>query len=46
MITQVHPQIGRDLVVAAAAGPELAAELADPFQQAALECGVHVLVGC
>ena len=44
MVAQVEPQVGGDLVVAAAAGPQLAAELADPLEQAALERGVHVLV--
>ena len=45
VVAQVQPQVGGDLVVAAAAGPQLAAERADPLQQAALQRGVHVLVG-
>jgi hypothetical protein len=39
-----RPQVGRHLVVAAAAGPQLAAEGSDPLEQAALEGRVHVLV--
>ena len=45
VVAQVQPQVGGDLVVAAAAGAQLAAERAEPLQQAALERGVHVLVG-
>jgi hypothetical protein len=45
VVAQVQAQVGGDLVVAAAAGPQLAAERADPLEQAALERGVHVLVG-
>ena len=44
VVTQVQPQVGRDLVVAAAAGAQLAAERADPLEQPALERGVDVLV--
>jgi hypothetical protein len=36
--------VGRHLVVAAAAGAQLAAERADPLEQAALQGRVHVLV--
>ena len=43
-VAQVEPQVGGDLVVAAAAGAQLAAERAEPLEQAALEGGVHVLV--
>ena len=43
--TQEQPQIGRHLVVATAAGAQLAAERAEPIDQPALERGVHVLVG-
>ncbi len=42
---QVEPEVGRHLVVAAAPGAELAAERAEPLDQAALQRGVHVLVG-
>jgi hypothetical protein len=45
VVAQVQPQVGGDLVVAAAAGPQLAAERAEPLEQPALERGVHVLVG-
>ncbi|GAA3111009.1 hypothetical protein GCM10020254_66400 [Streptomyces goshikiensis] len=46
MVAQVHPEEGGDLVVAGPAGAQLAAEVgAEPLQQAALEGGVHVLVG-
>ena len=45
MVAQVQPQVGGDLVVAAAAGPQLAAERAEPLEQPALKRGVHVLVG-
>ena len=45
LVAQVQAQVGGDLVVAAAAGPQLAAERADPLEQAAFERGVHVLVG-
>ncbi len=45
VVAQVEPQVGGDLVVAAAAGAQLAAERAEPLQQAALQRGVHVLVG-
>ena len=45
LLTQVHPDQGRDLVVARAAGPQPAPELRPgPLDQAALERGVHVLV--
>ena len=44
VVAQVQPQVGGDLVVAAAPRPQLAAEGSEPFQQAALERGVHVLV--
>ena len=43
-VAQVQPQVGRHLVVAAAPGAQLAAERPDPFEQAPLERGVHVLV--
>ena len=45
MIPQVKPQVGGHLIVAAPAGPQLASERAEPFEQAALKRGVHVLVG-
>ena len=45
VIAQVQPQVGGDLVVAAAAGPQLAAEGAEPLEQPPLERGMHVLVG-
>ena len=45
VVAQVEPQVGGDLVVAAAAGAQLAAERAEPLEQAALQRGVHVLVG-
>ena len=45
VLAQVQPQIGGDLVVAAAAGAQLAAEGAEPLEQAAFERGVDVLVG-
>lgn len=46
VVAQVHPEEGRDLVVAGAARAQLAAEVgAQPLQQAALQRGVHVLVG-
>jgi hypothetical protein len=32
MVAEIQPQVGRDLVVAAAAGPQLAAQRAEPFQ--------------
>ena len=44
VVAQVQPQVGGDLVVAAAPGAQLAAERADPLEQAALERGVDVLV--
>ena len=44
VVAQVEPQVGGDLVVAGPAGAQLAAERAEPFQQAALQRGVHVLV--
>src|SRR5580658_322705 len=44
LVAQVEPQVGGDLVVSAAAGTQLAAELADALQQAALERRVDVLV--
>ena len=44
MVAKVEPQVCRDLVVAAASRTQLAAEHADPLEQAPLECGVHVLV--
>ena len=45
VIAQVQAQVGGDLVVTAAAGPQLAGQRADPLQQAAFQRGVHVLVG-
>ena len=45
VVPQVQPQVGGDLVVAAAPGAELAAQGAELLQQAALERLVHVLVG-
>ena len=45
VVTQVQPQVGGYLVVAAAAGAQLAAEGTEPLEQATLERGVHVLVG-
>ncbi len=46
VVAQVHPEEGGHLVVAGPAGAQLAAELgAEPLQQAALQSGVHVLVG-
>ena len=45
VVAQVQPQVGGDLVVAAAARAQLAAQRAEPLQQAALQRGVHVLVG-
>ena len=44
VVAQVHAQVGGDLIVPAPAGPQLAAERADPFEQAPFEGGVHVLV--
>ena len=44
VVAQVEPQVGGDLVVAGPAGAQLAAEAAEPLQQAALQRGVHVLV--
>ena len=44
VVAQVQPQVSGDLIVAAAAGPQLAAEGAEPLEQPALERGVHVLV--
>ena len=44
VVAQVEPQVGGDLVVAGPAGAQLAAERAEPLQQAAFERGVHVLV--
>ena len=44
VVAQVQPQVGGDLVVAGPAGAQLAAERAEPLQQAAFERGVHVLV--
>ena len=43
-IAQVQPKVGGHLVVAAAPGPQLAAQRAEPLEQAALERGVDVLV--
>ena len=45
MVAQIQPQIGGDLVVAAAPGPQLPAERAEAFEQPPFKCGVHVLVG-
>ena len=45
MVAQVQPQVGSDLVVAAAAGPQLAAERAKTLQQTAFQRRVHILVG-
>ncbi len=45
MRAQVQPQVGGHLVVAAAAGAQLAAERAEPIDQATFERGVHVFVG-
>ena len=45
VVPQVQPQVGGDLVVAAAPGPQLAAERAELLEQPALEGLVHVLVG-
>ena len=36
LVAQVQPQVGRDLVVPAPPGPQLAAERADPLEQPAL----------
>ena len=44
VVPQVEPQVGRHLVVAAAPGPQLAAQRAEPLEQPAFERGVHVLV--
>ena len=44
LVAQVQPQVGGDLVVAAAPGAQFAAERAEPLQQAAFERRVHVLV--
>ena len=41
---QVEPQVGGDLIVATSTGAQLAAEGPEPFDQAAFEGGVHVLV--
>jgi hypothetical protein len=43
-VPQVEPEVGGDLVVAAAPGAQLAAQRAEPFQQAPLQRGVHVFV--
>ena len=45
VISQVKPQVGGDLVVPAAACPQLATERSDPFEQATFQRRVHVLVG-
>ena len=46
VVEQVHPHEGGDLVVAAAAGAELAAELgSDDADERLLERAVHVFVG-
>ena len=45
VVPQVKPQVGGHLVVAAAAGPQLAAQRAEPLEQPPFERGVHVLVG-
>ena len=45
VVAQVEPQVGGDLVVAAAAGAELAAQRAELLGEPALERLVHVLVG-
>lgn len=44
VVAQVEPQVRGDLVVAGTAGAQLAAETAEPFQQAPLQGGVYVLV--
>ncbi len=46
LVAQVEPQVGGDLVISAAARPQLAAKLAGPLQQAALEGRMDVLVVC
>ncbi len=43
-VAEVEPQVGRHLVVARAAGAQLAAEAAELLEQPALQRGVHVLV--
>jgi hypothetical protein len=45
VVAQVQPQVGGDLVVAAAAGAQLAAQRAQLLRQPALERLVDVLVG-
>jgi hypothetical protein len=42
--TQVQPEVGRHLVVAASAGSQLTAERPQPFDEAPLQRGVDVFV--
>ena len=44
VVTQVEPEVGGHLVVAAAAGTELAARRTQPGDEFAFDRGVHVLV--
>ncbi len=44
MVTQVHPQVGGNLVIAATPRPQLAAERAEAFEQTPFQGRVHVLV--
>ncbi len=45
VIAQVHPQVGRDLIVPAPASAQPAAQRPDALEQAPFQRGVHVLVG-
>ena len=42
LVADPQPQVGRDLVVAAAAGVQLAADVADPVDQGPLDVHVDV----